>query len=77
MSADPSATATADPLEDPPGSSAGSSGLTGVPDHGLIPDPPKASSCRLALPTTTAPAARAPARHAACRAAGPATAATA
>ena len=31
------ATATADPLEEPPGMSPGSSGLTGVPNHGLVP----------------------------------------
>src|SRR5438270_7590109 len=68
-SASPDATATADPLEEPPGTSRGSSGLTGVPYHGLIPDTPKASSCRLVLPTITAApafsAARMPARQAA------------
>src|SRR6204780_693500 len=77
MSADPSATATADPLYDPPGSSAGSSGLTGVPYHWLTPEAPNASSCMLALPTMAASAARAPAMHAASRAAGSAIAATA
>src|ERR1700683_4571382 len=77
MSADPSATATADPLDDPPGSSAGSSGLTGVPDRGLTPEAPNASSAMLALPTMAASAARAPAMHAASRAAGSAIAATA
>src|SRR5215469_17836999 len=70
MSADPSATATADPLDDPPGSSAGSSGFTGVPYHSLTPEAPKASSCRFALPTMAASAARAPAMQAASLVAG-------
>src|SRR5580693_1908372 len=77
MSADPSATATADPLDDPPGSRAGSSGLTGVPNHWLTPEAPNASSCRLALPTMAAPDARAPAMQAASRAAGAAVSASA
>src|SRR3954454_2203328 len=50
--------------------SAGSTGLAGVPNHGLVPSGSTASSCRLALPTRRAPAARAPARHAASRGAG-------
>ena len=37
MSASPVATATADPLDEPPGTRAGSSGLAGVPNAGLIP----------------------------------------
>ena len=37
MSASPLATATAEPLEDPPGTRSGSSGLTGVPKAALIP----------------------------------------
>ena len=37
MSASPLATAVADPLEEPPGTRRGSSGLTGVPDHALTP----------------------------------------
>ncbi len=36
-SASPVATATAAPLEEPPGTRAGSSGLTGVPAQSLIP----------------------------------------
>ena len=36
-SASPLATATADPLDEPPGTRAGSSGLTGVPNAALIP----------------------------------------
>ena len=35
-----------DPLDEPPGTRAGSSGFTGVPYHGLIPVTPRASSCR-------------------------------
>src|SRR5580693_1833969 len=77
MSADPSATATADPLDDPPGSRVGSSGLIGVPNHWLTPEAPNASSCRLALPTMAAPAAPAPAMQAASRAAGAAVSASA
>src|SRR3984885_15327650 len=69
-SASPVATATADPLDDPPGASEGSSGFSGVPNHGLIPVTPSASSCRLVLPTTRAPAARRPARQAASAPAG-------
>src|SRR5205823_14757474 len=64
-SASPEATATADPLDDPPGMRSGSRGLTGVPNHGFVPSGNMASSCRLALPTRRAPAARAPDRHAA------------
>ena len=43
----PSATATADPLDDPPGTRSASSGFTGVPYHGLIPVTPKASSLQV------------------------------
>src|SRR3954454_18969428 len=64
------ATATADPLDDPPGTRSGSSGFTGVPNHGLVPIGSMASSCRLALPTRRAPAARAPARQEASASAG-------
>src|SRR5580700_8021395 len=71
-SASPVATATADPLEEPPGTRVGSRGFTGVPYHGLIPVTPRASSCRFVRPTIRAPAARAPARQAASRGAGPA-----
>ena len=71
------ATATADPLDEPPGTRPGSTGFTGVPYHGLIPVTPRASSCRLVRPTMRAPAARAPARQAASRWAGTARSATA
>ena len=40
ISATPVATATAEPLEEPPGTSAGLRGLTGVPMYSLMPDPP-------------------------------------
>src|SRR5215469_15539083 len=70
------ATATAEPLEEPPGASEASSGLTGVPNQGLIPVTPSASSCRFALPTICAPAARRPARQAASWPAGTAASAT-
>ena len=70
------ATATADPLDDPPGASEGSSGFSGVPNHGLIPVTPSASSCRFVLPTTRAPATRRPARQAASVAAGTAASAS-
>ena len=48
--ASPVATATADPLEEPPGTSEASSGFTGVPNQGLIPVTPSASSCRFVRP---------------------------
>ena len=64
-SASPAATAVAEPLEDPPGMSPGSSGFTGVPNHGLEPIGSMASSWRFVLPTNRAPAARRPARQAA------------
>ena len=68
-SASPVATATADPLEEPPGISPGSSGLTGVPNHGLVPSGSIASSSRFAFPTNRASAARQPASHTASRSA--------
>src|SRR5262249_61993522 len=74
--APPGAPATAEPLEDPPGASEASSGLTGVPNQGLIPVTPSASSCMFALPTICAPAARRPARQAASWPAGTAASAT-
>src|SRR5579864_8203040 len=77
ISASPVATATADPLDDPPGMSALSSGFAGVPNHGLTPNGRTASSWRLLLPMRRAPAARNPARHAASSAAGLATRSTA
>lgn len=54
----PAATATAEPLEDPPGTRPGARGLTGVPAQRLIPVTPNASSCRFVLPTIRQPAAR-------------------
>ena len=47
-----------------------SSGLTGLPNQGLVPSGSIASSCRLVLPTSRASAARAPARQAASSVAG-------
>ncbi len=76
-SASPSATATAEPLDDPPGMRSASSGLRGVPNQRLIPLGSIASSWRFALPTSRAPAARHPDRHAASRAAGDARRSTA
>src|SRR5579863_3329036 len=80
MSASCAATAAADPLDEPPGSRRGSSGLTGVPKAALIPVIPYASSCRLVLPANracpAAIAARSPARQAASRSAGRAWSAT-
>src|SRR5205085_8213185 len=61
----------------PPGTRAGSRGLTGLPNHGFVPIGNIANSCRLALPTMRAPAARKPRRHAASVSAGPAASATA
>src|SRR5690348_12081441 len=55
-SASPAATATAEPLEDPPGMRRASSGFGGVPSHGLIPLADQHSSVRLVLPTIRAPA---------------------
>ena len=69
-SASPAATATADPLDDPPGSRRGSAGFTGVPDHGLTPLADQHSSARLVLPTIRAPARRAAVTTAASLAAG-------
>src|SRR5256885_3769471 len=77
MSASSLATATADPLDEPPGISSGSSGFTGVPYQGLEPIGSMASSWRLALPTIRVPAARAPARQAASAVAGDAVSARA
>ena len=55
----PQATAAAEPLEDPPGTSRGSSGFTGVPDQAFTPWPDQHSSVRLVLPTILAPDRRA------------------
>src|SRR5690606_28175552 len=55
----PSATATADPEEEPPGitGSPRTPGGTGVPKWGLTPSPEKANSLMFVLPTQTIPAA--------------------
>ena len=53
------ATATAEPLDEPPGIKSASSGFTGVPNHGFTPSAPKASSTRLVFPTIRASAAHA------------------
>src|SRR6266568_5034967 len=75
-SASPAATATAEPLDDPPGSRRGSAGFAGVPDHGFTPLADQHSSVRLVLPTIRAPARRAAATTAASLAAGLASSAT-
>ena len=54
----PSATATAPPEVEPPGTRARSAGLAGVPKCGLVPMPWKANSLMLVLATITAPARR-------------------
>ena len=54
----PSATATAEPELDPPGTSAGSSAFGGVPYGERVPTSPVANWSRLALPTRIAPASR-------------------
>src|SRR5579859_6614063 len=54
-SAAPTATATAEPLDEPPGANRGSSGLHAVPDHPLTPEVPRPSSCSAVLPTIAAP----------------------
>src|SRR5580692_93773 len=69
-SASPVATATAEPLDDPPGRRRGSSGFTGVPDQVFVPTADQHSSVRFALPTMAAPERRAAATTAASRAAG-------
>ena len=69
-SACPVATATAEPLDEPPGTRRGSSGLGGVPDQRFVPTADQHSSDRLVLPTIRAPDRRAAATTAASRAAG-------
>src|SRR5271165_5511858 len=76
ISASPRATATADPLDDPPGTRRGSRGLTGVPDHWLIPLADQHSSLSEVFPTIRAPAARAVATTVASTCAGSAISAT-
>src|ERR1700733_8806829 len=69
-SASPVATATADPLDAPPGSRLGSRGLTGVPAQWLMPLADQHSSVSPVLPTIRAPASLADATTAASAAAG-------
>src|SRR5580692_3685333 len=69
-SASPLPTATAEPLDEPPGRRLGSTGFTGVPDHGFVPAADQHSSARLVLPTILAPDRRAAATTAASLAAG-------
>ncbi|MNV32065.1 hypothetical protein D3C71_1233920 [compost metagenome] len=54
----PAATATPDPLDEPPGMRAcrRSQGLRGVPMTGLVPHPPNANSTMWVLPSITMPA---------------------
>ncbi|MCY1538005.1 hypothetical protein D9M68_735260 [compost metagenome] len=54
----PAATATPEPLDEPPGMRARtrSQGLRGVPITGFVPHPPKANSTMCVLPSTTMPA---------------------
>jgi hypothetical protein len=75
-SASPVATATADPLEEPPGSRRGSTGFTGVPAHEFTPLADQHSSVSAVLPTILAPESRAVATTAASFAAGSAISAT-
>ena len=70
MSASPSATAATDPDNDPPGTRPGSAGFGGVPNHGLMPLVPNASSWRFVLPTSRPPACRTLRMQAASAAAG-------
>src|SRR5580693_8029408 len=69
-SAPPVATATAEPLDEPPGRRRGSSGFGGVPDHAFVPAADQHSSARLVLPTILVPERRAAATTAASLAAG-------
>ena len=71
-SASPVATATAEPLDEPPGSRPGSSGFGGVPSQEFTPLADQHSSVRLVLPTIRAPVRRAAATTGASRSAGPA-----
>src|SRR5215468_10812578 len=75
-SASPIATATADPLDDPPGRRLASRGLTGVPAQWFTPLGDQHSSVSPVLPTIRAPAWRADATTAASLAAGSAISAT-
>src|SRR5271165_6165174 len=55
VSASPAATATAEPLDEPPGRRRGSAGFTGIPDQAFVPSADQHSSDRLVLPTICAP----------------------
>src|SRR6187399_3343974 len=57
-SAMPAATATALPLDDPPGVRVGSCGLRAGPNAEFSPDEPMANSSMFVLPTSSAPACR-------------------
>src|SRR5258708_38283450 len=63
ISTSPLATATALPLDEPPGMRSGAAGLTGVPNTALSPAGLTHNSVSVVLPTMNAPAARTPARH--------------
>src|SRR5712691_349141 len=76
MYASPLATATAEPLEDPPGRRRGSRGFTGVPLHWLMPLADQHSAVSDVLPMIRAPAARAVATTGASAWAGSAISAT-
>ena len=54
----PAATAAAQPLEEPPQNRVGSCGLRAVPCARFRPVMPTPTSCRFALPSSTAPTAR-------------------
>src|SRR6201999_3158136 len=75
-SASPVATATAEQLDEPPGSRLGSRGLTGLPAQWLMPLADQHSSVRPVLPTRRAPPSRAVATQAASAGAGSAISAT-
>jgi len=64
-SASPTATATAEPLDEPPGTRRASSGLVGIPDQAFVPSADQHSSVKLVLPTIWAPDRRAAATTAA------------
>src|SRR6478736_894727 len=71
-SAMPAATATADPLDEPPGINLCRplKRFRGVPKYSFNPDPPNANSVRLVLPTISTFPRLAPSRQAASRKAG-------
>jgi hypothetical protein len=75
-SASPVATATADPLEEPPGTRRGSLGFTGVPAQWFTPLADQHSSVSPVFPAIRAPCSRADATTAASLAAGSAISAT-